>query len=226
VARHNFPKASYFLMIDDDEVADPNWLGTMVRTAKDEKADIVGGPVVPQFARPVDAGRKGHPVYNPAYDKSGAVPVIYGSGNCLMHRSVFERLADPDFDIRFNFLGGGDMHFFTRCRDLGLSFFWANEARIRETVPAERLEAKWIMWRGFRIGAINYKVDAGRQKSLMGRTQVALKNCALLPLSLFRAGRMLLNKTPALIALHPVFVALGRILAWGGVEPQPYKAKA
>lgn len=226
VARAEFPKASYYLMIDDDEIAEPNWLGAMVRAAKENKADIVGGPVVPEFARAVNTARKIHPVYNPAHDKSGAVAMIYGSGNCLVHRSVFDRLADPDFDTRFNFLGGGDMHFFTRCRDLGLSFFWANEARIRETVPAERLDAKWIIWRGFRIGAINYKVDAGRQStSLAGRAKVALKNCALVPVSLVRASRMLLRRTPVLVALHPVFVAAGRILAWAGIEPQPYKAK-
>jgi len=227
VARAEFPKASYFLMIDDDEIAEPNWLDTMVRAAKESKADIVGGPVVPEFSRAVNRARKVHPVYNPAYDKSGTVAMIYGSGNCLMHRSVFERMADPDFDIRFNFLGGGDMHFFTRCRDFGLSFFWANEALIRETVPAERLATKWIVWRGFRIGAINYKVDAGRHSSsLAGRAKVALKNCALVPVSLICAARMLLRRTPALIALHPVFVAAGRILAWAGIEPQPYKIKA
>ena len=226
VARESFPKASYFLMIDDDEIADPNWLANMVRAAKANRADIVGGPVVPEFSRAVNKARKAHPVYNPAYNRSGTVAMIYGSGNCLIHRSVFERLAEPNFDIRFNFLGGGDMHFFTRCRDLGLSFFWAHEARIRETVPAERLTTKWIIWRGLRIGAINYRVDAGRQSSIAGWSKVALKNCGLLPLSLMRAACMLARRTPALVALHPIFVAAGRILAWGGFEPQPYKAEA
>ena len=47
---------------------------------------------------------------------------------------------------------------------------------------------------------------------------------ALLPLSLFRAGRLLLSERKALIALHPMTVAAGSALAAVGIEPQPYKA--
>jgi len=47
---------------------------------------------------------------------------------------------------------------------------------------------------------------------------------ALLPLSVLRALRLLLTGWTPLIALHPMIVAAGGLLAAIGIEPQPYKA--
>ena len=78
-----------------------------------------------------------HPAFAPAYDTSGPVPVIYGCGNCLIRRSVFERVGAPAFDLRFNFLGGGDTDFFYRCLRLGLQFHWVAEASDQRDRAAE-----------------------------------------------------------------------------------------
>ena len=48
---------------------------------------------------------------------------------------------------------------------------------------------------------------------------------AVLPLSLFRAGRLFLDRTEgADCACIPMIVAAGSALAAIGIEPQPYKA--
>ena len=125
-----FPMATSLLMIDDDEIASPDWLEQMVRTASATGADIVGGPVFPEFEDERKRGLRRHPAFAPAYDASGPVPVIYGCGNCLIRRSVFTRLGMPAFDLRFNFLGGGDTDFFYRGMRLGLRFHWIAEAVI------------------------------------------------------------------------------------------------
>ena len=121
-ALQTFPMATSFLMIDDDEIASPDWLEQMVRTAETTGADIVGGPVLPEFDDERKRGLRRHPAFAPAYDASGPVPVIYGCGNCLIRRSVFTRLGAPAFDLRFNFLGGGDTDFFYRCRGSACAF--------------------------------------------------------------------------------------------------------
>jgi hypothetical protein len=46
----------------------------------------------------------------------------------------------------------------------------------------------------------------------------------MLPLSLFRAGRLVMTGQQPIIALHPMTVAVGSALAAIGIEPQPYKA--
>jgi glycosyltransferase involved in cell wall biosynthesis len=218
-----FPAATRFLMIDDDEIASPDWLELMVRTAEATAADVVGGPVLPIFDDATKPWLGRHPAFCPAYDYSGAVPLIYGCGNCLITRSAFERLGSPAFDLRFNFLGGGDADFFVRCRNAGMKFHWTAEAVITETVPQNRTSLGWIARRGLRIGATNYRVQYKAAGSAAARAKVFALMIARLPVSLFRAARLLLTEKPV-IAMHPVMLAIGSAFAAFGVEPQPYEA--
>jgi GT2 family glycosyltransferase len=219
-----FPSATKLLMIDDDEIASPEWLERMVGAAEATGADLVGGPVLPDFDDDLKRGLRRHPAFRPAYDESGPVPIIYGCGNCLITRAVFERLADPAFDLKFNFLGGGDTDFFVRCRQAGMQFHWAADAVITETVPHSRTNPRWLMVRGLRIGAINYHIEVKAARTPVARARLLAKMLAMLPLSLFRAGRLVATEHKALIALHPMTVAVGSALAAIGIEPQPYKA--
>jgi GT2 family glycosyltransferase len=219
-----FPAATKLLMIDDDEIASPDWLERMVSAAEATGADLVGGPVLPDFDDHLKRGLRRHPAFRPAYDESGPVPIIYGCGNCLITRAVFERLADPAFDLKFNFLGGGDTDFFVRCRQAAMQFHWAADAVITETVPRSRTNPRWLVVRGLRIGAINYHIEVKAARTAWSRARLLAKMLAMLPLSLFRAGRLVATEHKALIALHPMTVAVGSALAAVGIEPQPYKA--
>jgi len=219
-----FPAATSFLMVDDDEIASPDWLELMVRASEVTGADLIGGPVLPNFDDEMKWALFRHPAFRPAYDTSGTVPVIYGCGNCLITRPVFANLGDPAFDLRFNFLGGGDTDFFVRCRRAGMKFHWAAEAVITETVPRSRTKPGWLAMRGLRIGAINYHVQRKAARTPWSRAKLLAKMLALLPLSLVLGGRLFLAEHRALIALHPIIVATGSALAAIGIEPQPYKA--
>jgi GT2 family glycosyltransferase len=221
-----FPTATSLLMIDDDEIASPDWLERMLCAAETTGADLVGGPVLPNFDDELTCGLRLHPAFRPAYDRSGPVPIIYGCGNCLIRRPVFARLGAPAFDLRFNFLGGGDTDFFVRCRQAGLRFHWAAEAVIIETVPRSRTMPRWLALRGLRIGAINYHIEVKAARTLALRLKLTAKMLAMLPLSLFRAARLALVARKAIIALHPLAVAAGGVLAAFGIEPQPYKASS
>jgi len=219
-----FPDARHFLMIDDDEIASPDWLELMVRAAEASGADVIGGPVWPVFDDAMKQDLERHPAFRPAYETSGPVPMIYGCGNCLIARSVFARLGNFAFDLRFNFLGGGDVDFFSRCRRARMRFHWVAEAVITETVPEARTDPRWLALRGLRIGAINYQVERKAASTFWLRLKLFAKVLALMPLSLFRAVGLAIAERKVLIALHPVIVAAGRALAVVGVEPQPYKA--
>ncbi|MGY8708493.1 glycosyltransferase family 2 protein [Bradyrhizobium sp. 18BD] len=218
-----FPAATRFLMIDDDEIASPDWLELMVRTAEATGADVVGGPVLPVFDDDSQPWLARHPAFCPAYDYTGAVPLIYGCGNCLITRATFERLGSPAFDLRFNFLGGGDCDFFVRCRDAGMIFHWTAEAVITETVPSSRTSFSWIVKRGLRIGAINYRVQYKAAQGGAARARVFAQMLGRLPLSLLRAAR-LLPTSKAVVAMHPALVAIGSMLAAFGFAPKPYEA--
>ena len=219
-----FPAASHFLMIDDDEIASEDWLDLMIRAAESSGAEVIGGPVWPVFDDALKQDLERHPAFRPAYESSGPVPMIYGSGNCLIARSVFERLGLPAFDLRFNFLGGGDVDFFTRCRRAGMKFHWVAEALVSETVPDSRTDPRWLALRSLRIGAINYHVQRKVARTLLSRARLFAKVLTLMPLSLLRAVWLAVVERKALIALHPMIVAAGGALAVVGIEPRPYQA--
>jgi len=184
---------------------------------------VVGGPVLPVFDDDSQPWLARHPVFCPTYDYTGAVPVIYGCGNCLITRAAFERLGSPAFDLRFNFLGGGDCDFFYRGRHAGMTFHWTAEAVITETVPQNRTSLGWIAKRGLRIGAINYRVQYKAARSAGARAGVFAQMLGRLPLSLVRSARLLVT-SKAVVAMHPALVALGSMLAAFGFAPKPYEA--
>lgn len=224
-ARSAFPEALYDLMIDDDEIASPYWLERMIISAEHNSADIVGGPVLPVFDSAAPLHARNHPVFAPPFMETGAVPMIYGSGNFLIRREALKALGETGFDLRFNFLGGGDTDFFTRCRRAGLTFAWDADALISETVPPARTTPRWIIQRGLRIGAINYAIEAKFVGSPLGTVKVWAKSAIICALALPR-GLMRLVRTRSLLAgIHPALIALGRVLSGIGIEPQQYKAK-
>lgn len=218
-----FPAATRFLMIDDDEIASPDWLELMIRTAEATGADVVGGPVLPVFDDDSQPWLARHPAFCPTYDYTGAVPVIYGCGNCLITRAAFERLGSPAFDLRFNFLGGGDCDFFFRGRNAGMTFHWTAEAVITETVPQNRTSLGWIARRSLRIGVINYRVRSKAAQGAGARARLFAQTLGRLPLSLMRSAR-LLTSSKVVVAMHPMLVAVGSALAAFGYDPQPYEA--
>ncbi len=219
-ALDRFPSAEHILMIDDDEVASPHWLARMVGAAERSGAGIVGGPVNPRFEASVERGLREHPVFWPISAPTGSLPMIYGSGNCLIRRSVFARLGLPAFDPAFNFLGGGDTDFFTRARLAGVRFYWQADALVTETVPATRTVPRWVLKRGLRIGAINRRIERKRRPAPL----VVAKDLAILGLAPFRFVRELVRSRSLLRAAHPVSIALGRLLSSGGIETGQYRA--
>jgi hypothetical protein len=152
--------------------------------------------------------------------------MIYGTGNCLITRRVFEGLANASFDAAFNFLGGGDTEFFTRCRKAGFKFYWCHEASINEQVTPNRLTLGWVLRRSIATGVINYRIDRLAAQSLVDRARLAAKNIAVAPISLWRAAQLLAAPKHPFAALHPIGVAVGRWLASFGLDPQPYRRRA
>jgi GT2 family glycosyltransferase len=224
LALRRYPQARYFLMIDDDEAASPEWLDAMVETAKRYGADIVGGPVERVFDGAVDEAIRVHPLFGSIEAPTGPVPIIHGSGNCLITRRVFETLESPQFDLRFNFLGGGDMDFFTRCKRAGFAFAWCAEARITEFVATDRLSARWLMSRSIRTGTINYTMDQKHAEGTAQRLALAVKNAVSLVLSIGRMTRLLVKTGHVLPATHPPLMSIGRIMGALGIVPTPYKS--
>ena len=219
-----FPAATRFLMIDDDEIASPDWLELMVRTAEATGADVVGGPVLPVFDDDSKPWLARHPAFCPAYDYSGAVPLIYGCGNCLITRAAFERFDRPGLRPALQFPRRRRLRFLRavpRCRH---DFHWTAEAVITETVPQSRTSLGWIAKRGLRIGAINYRVQYKAAQGAAARARVFAQMLGTVAAVAGALGPACSRSSKAVVAMHPVMVALGSLLAAFGFEPKPYEA--
>ncbi|TPI63698.1 glycosyltransferase [Mesorhizobium sp. B3-1-7] len=219
-----FPNFKHLLVIDDDEIAEPDWLERMCNAAESLGADIVGGPQVPVFADPSHARWAGHPVFAPPYRETGRVPALYSSGNLLVRRNVLQAMGPPFLDLRFNFMGGGDSDFLSRSEQKGFLLGWCAEAKVNETVPARRVEADWIRARSLRNGVISTLVEKKKRAGTpLAGLKVFLKSLALLAASPLR-GAVRLARTGSLTSgLYPVYVALGRVLAEFGYANEQYR---
>jgi hypothetical protein len=223
-ALSEFPKLRYIQVIDDDEIAGPDWLETMVAAAERLDADIVGAPQVPVFHEPGHDHWATHPVFAPPYRTTGRVPALYSSGNLLVSRRVLDAMPRPFLDTAFNFVGGGDSDFLSRSAQKGFRLAWCAEAPVMETVPARRLEADWIRSRSLRNGVISTWVEKRKlAEDPFGRLRVIARSLALLAASPLRGALRFAGTGSLSIGLYPVYVALGRVLAEFGYANEQYR---
>lgn len=223
-AVQHFPNFKHLLVIDDDEVADPNWLEQMCGTAERLGVDVVGGPQLPLFTEPKYAGWAKHPIFTPHYDKTAVVPVLYSSGNLLVSRKVLTAMPQPYFDLKFNFMGGGDSDLLSRIVQKGFRLAWCQEGIVSEVVPERRLEADWIRARSLRNGVISTLVEKRKRAGTpFGNVRVVAKSLALLAASPPRGLLKFLKTGSASIGLYPVYIAIGRLLAEFGYANEQYR---
>jgi GT2 family glycosyltransferase len=223
-ALETFPAISHVAIIDDDEIAVPGWLAALLAIAETTGVDIVGGPHQPVFEDKAGGQRYGaHPVFHGATHASGAIDLVTGTGNCLISASVLRHMAPRFLDERFNFLGGGDTDFFTRCRAAGFRFGWAADAIVHETVPSRRTESAWLTSRSIRNGLISALVQRRHNPGLVGRLKVLAKSLALLLVSPLRSIALWRKTGSLYIGTYPVLVAVGRLLSEVGYTTEQYR---
>ena len=148
--------ARHLLMIDDDEWPSRGWVGAMLRCAEAHAADIVSGPVRPDFEAPPPAWVVEHALFDDAPHPTGAFPRVQRTGNTLFRAAV---LADPVlfpdrewFSVRLGRFGGEDSHLVERLVGLGARHVWCEEAVVHERVPEARTRFDYLAARAWRNG--------------------------------------------------------------------------
>jgi len=135
--------------IDDDEFPEPSWLLNLLAAFEKYSVDGVLGPVIPSYeGNPPEwlvkselCVRKPFPTGTLLRD-----PRYMRTGNVLFSRHILGADTAP-FDPRFGRTGGEDAHFFEKQVRLGRCFVWCDEARVFETVPRERQQARYFVKR-------------------------------------------------------------------------------
>jgi succinoglycan biosynthesis protein ExoM len=144
-------EGDYLALIDDDQMAAPDWIANLLAAAQAHGYSAVLGPVTAVY-----------PAQTPQWIRTGDFhsfrPVRVGgrilkgySCNVLIRMDVVRR-ADLRFDLSLGRMGGEDDDFFYRLTDAGGVIGEAEAARVFEPVPASRATMGWLLRRAFRSG--------------------------------------------------------------------------
>src|SRR4051794_38890591 len=141
------------IFVDDDEVAPPGWLASLLRAWEATGADVVTGPVkgnLPEGAPPWNH-------YSDVHDSTGRhttgleMRKAY-TNNTLVSRRVYHTVT-PGFHPAFRYTGSSDLHFFLRVHRAGFRIVWSEDAVLAEEVPAARTTPRWLVRRAFGFGS-------------------------------------------------------------------------
>jgi len=141
------------IFVDDDEVALPGWLDTLLTAWRDTGADVVTGPVrgrIPDGAP--DWNRHSDVHDSTGKHRTGDELDKAYTNNTVVAQRVYHAVT-PAFHPAFRFTGSSDLHFFLRVYAAGFRIVWCEEAVIAEDVPLARTNLRWLMRRAFRSGS-------------------------------------------------------------------------
>jgi succinoglycan biosynthesis protein ExoM len=189
-------RGRWIAFIDDDEIADENWLAAYWKLVERGAGDGFFGPVLPRLDEVVTPWLDEETFFSRPRHPSGT-PIDsteVSTSNALVRRSLF---ADRCFDPAWGRTGGSDLELFDRMLDAGAHFLWCDEALVCETIPPQRQRLGWLSQRAFRGG-----VGFTRLQRLRGRRGVLSRG-------LLRAVLALAVLTPLL----PVSLLRGRAAA-------------
>ena len=142
----------FIAFIDDDEAPEPGWLAELLRVARATEAAVVTGPVIPVFEEAPPAWVVRGRFFERRRYPTGTELHYARTSNVLIEKRWLTRWAPP-FETAFGLTGGDDTYFFERLHRDGGRIVWADDALVREWVPPTRTAERWIVRRGFRVGA-------------------------------------------------------------------------
>lgn len=145
--------ADHLLFIDDDEIAGPEWIASLLETASQEQAKVVFGPVhavYPPGAPDWMLENKAHSSVPSALN--GTVETGF-SGNVLLDRRD-PALRAARFRLDFGRTGGEDIDFFFRLHRSGVPMAICTSAIVHEPVAPGRLSFKWLWTKTRATGTI------------------------------------------------------------------------
>lgn len=137
------------VFVDDDEVPEPGWLVELLRVRSDTAADVVTGPVIPEFERTPPGWLA--PFFDRPRFADGAIIGYARTSNVLVDLAALPPGEAP-FSPKLALTGGSDTHLFMRMARRGARIAWADRAIVHETMPSSRVTPRWLVRREYRRG--------------------------------------------------------------------------
>ena len=148
--------ASHLAFIDDDEIADINWLINHIDFYNNfENIYISSGPTYKKFEGNYPDYIINNKIFKVRIRKIlGKIRQTCASGNVFFPLNIIKE-NNIYFSSTYNNSGGEDTDFFSRLSNLGYQIGWNCNAVNFEIVDKERANLKWILKRAYNNGYIN-----------------------------------------------------------------------
>lgn len=215
--------AHFIAFLDDDEIASPHWLKSLLDAQKQFDADVVFGPIkgiAPQ-ARSVI-----RPVVETFFsrhgpDTDGLIARTYGCGNSLMKRQT-ALSGDTPFSVSTNQTGGEDDVLFATLQQQGARFAWAANAWVQEHAPPHRANLAYLLQRAFARGQgpSQSAAHTGDIAVLIRWMAIGLGQFAVFGLGSIGTG-LGLTRTGAQLMIRSA-EGIGKVLWFNSFEPKLY----
>lgn len=168
--------ARLLVFLDDDETVEAGWLAALVSAWRKPTDSLPTGAVLGPVTAHYGEGAPNWMRQARAHD---TLPVYAGDGTITSGYTcnVLIDLADPAmaglrFDPARGRAGGEDSAFFADFLAAGGRISFAPDARVHETVPANRARLAWLMRRRYRMGQTHASLIA-QGRSWTGRMGAA-----------------------------------------------------
>ena len=151
------PDTDFLVMIDDDEVPQPDWLDQLLLVQAETGADVVYGPVLPVFPPGTPAWIEHGGFFYKPQDPGNLIdrqePKFAATSNALLRAEVV-RQPNLRFEPTLALSGGEDTLFFREIAQAGYRIVWAAYARVWENVPSHRARFGYLWRSEFRRGNV------------------------------------------------------------------------
>lgn len=217
--------ADALCFIDDDEVPERDWLVELVRVWQQTGADLVGGPVgvappppdATRRQRLMNASLAARAVRKfrmtaKAAARGGRYTIVTNNWLCDLR---WQQSVGLRFDENLLMTGGSDTAFCRAAVAMGCRKAWAADAVVHETIPADRLTARYQLHRGASQSITHFHMTHDRVTPAVVAVTVAMAairavlGVVLLAIPLHGRGSLA-------IAIRSIGWAAGRIQAIRG----------
>ncbi|MBF9059039.1 methyltransferase domain-containing protein [Rhodobacterales bacterium HKCCSP123] len=228
-------QCTHTAFIDDDEMAEPGWIGALLAEARRGDLDLVGGPVA---LAPDDVPRRGFDGVirrglearlarvrrtarrRSAQGRAGDVTVV--TSNWLV-RNAFLHKTSLRFDPAYGISGGSDTAFFHCAKALGAKTGWSDAALVLETVPADRLTLGYQFRRAMGQSMTAYHRKHGGPTSIKSLARsVGFSGYKLTLAAILLAGAPLTGGRSLVDSARAAGFAIGRLRALRGEQSSLY----
>ena len=218
-------RGRFLALLDDDEQASPDWLEYLIRAQQTCDADVVFGPVYPEFERrPERHLRFLQSFYTYTLKRpTGSLIGARSTNNALVRRACVH--TPEPFAVDLGLIGGEDVLFFSQLRAHGTRFVWCAEGFVTERIPPERTRWSYIWRRAFQRGQCRASTPMRlapprRTHTLFWMIVGLLQLLVLLPAV---CGLWLIDRHRALYCAWKMIGGLGKVFWMKRFRPQVYR---